>query len=380
MKNIIKYSNIIHSYTFRDSSYFLGGRSLLGYSLIGSYFITYDVRSFCNNSISNEIIYDKKKILEIINSIKNTHNFKLAFTHSSCRSSNLNKDCYERLEFLGDSIIEYYTTQLIYKSFKSYNEGDLTKLRSLMVKRENLSKISKQIGLDVFLILDVNIEKSTKILADIFESLVAALYLEKGEDVLHEFLCLTLFNRIETKDFLNNYKLNKFSLPLEIDMNKENKMLSNSMSKGMREIIFKFPPELNEEIEKTKLFNEQKDLLKKITSTNDGIYNLLNNSFKKYISSFCDGNSLANKQLIQIIKFFIDNFNIKYNENKLINNNINIELTSNNNYLKELNKNTLNINKNIYLFLSKLNYKLYIIIVILTLNMIMIGVIIIYII
>lgn len=57
--------------------------------------------------------------------------------------------------------------------------------------------------------------------ADIFESFIAALYLEKGEDILHEFLCLTLFNRIEIKDFfLTNYKLNKFSLPLEINMSK----------------------------------------------------------------------------------------------------------------------------------------------------------------
>jgi hypothetical protein len=216
-------------------------------------------------------------------------------------------------------------------------------------------------------------------LADIFESFIAALYLEKGEYILHEFLCLTLFNRIEIKDLLTNYKLNKFSLPLEINMSKENSMLSNSMGKGVREITFKFPSELNEDVEKNKLFNEQNVLLKRISSVNDGVYNFLNNILKNKLSSFCDGYSLANKELINIIRYFMDNLNIKYHQNKLINDNINKELTSNNNYLKELNKNALNINNNIDLLLSKFNYKLSIIIFILTLSMIMLGVILIYI-
>jgi dsRNA-specific ribonuclease len=332
-----------------------------------------------NNDKSKEIIYDKKRIIEIINSIKNTDNYKFAFTHSSYRKNNTDKECYERLEFFGDSLIEYYTTHLLFKCYPKHSEGGLTNIRSSMVKRENLSKISKQIGLDKLVMLDVNIEKSNKILADIFESFIAALYLEKGEDILHEFLSLTLFNRIEIKDFLKNYKSDRIGLPLEINMNKENNMLSNSMSKGVREITFKFPNELNEDVEKNKLFNEQNVILKKISSVNDGIYNFLNNILKNKLSSFCDGYSLDNKELINIIRCFMDNLNSKYHQNKLINDNINKELTSNNNYLKELNNNVLNINNNIDLLLSKLNYKLSIIILILTLSMIIICVLLIYI-
>lgn len=69
---------------------------------------------------------------------------------------------------------------------------------------------------------------------------------------------------------------------------------------------------------------------------------------------------------------------MKFQQNKLIYDNINKELTSNNNYLKELNKNALNIHNNMDLLLSKFNDKLSIIIFILTLSMIMLGVILIY--
>lgn len=68
------------------------------------------------------------------------------------------------MEFLGDSLIEYYTTHLLFKCYPKYREGDLTRIRSSIVERKNISKISKQIGLDELLILDVKIEKSTKIL------------------------------------------------------------------------------------------------------------------------------------------------------------------------------------------------------------------------
>lgn len=377
-KNFYKSNNIIHSIPIT------GGASSPQIKL----FSTSTSTSINNNTnISNDIIYDKKRILEIINSIKETNNFKLAFTHKSVCLTNIDNKSYERLEFLGDSIIEYYTSKLIYHLFSNYNEGDLTQLRSLIVGTKNLAKISKQIELDKYLNINKGVEKSNKILADIYESFICVLYIEKGEEILHEFLSLTLFNRQETKDLLKNYKL--FSIPkntslssnknggasshLEINMNNENKISS------MREITFKFN---DEDINKNILLitsKEQRDLLKRISGVNDGVYTFLNNILKE-VSSFRDANNLANKQLINIIKCFEDNLNIKYYQNKLINDNINTELISNNNNLKELNKNILNINKNIDLLLSKFNYNLFIIIFILTLSMIIIGVILIYII
>ena len=271
---------------------------------------------------------------------------------------------------------------MIFKSFPNYSEGDLTQLRSLIVERKNLSKISKKIGLDVYLKLGANVEKSTKILADIFESFIAALYLEKGEEFLHEFLSLTLFNRSETKDLLKDYKLNNLpcssvqnnsSLPLEINMNKGSKISSNSM----REITFKFQEDDNKKINE-----EQRDLLKKISSVLEGIYTFLKQLFS------------LKKEIINIINTFEQNQNIRHNQNKLTydniyielknnSNNIYIELKNNNNYLKELNKNTLNINNELSKFNSKLfNYASGAnkIIFILTLSIVILGFILLYII
>lgn len=168
-----------------------------------------------------------EKIQEIINSIKDTNNFRIAFTHKSIRflDSNNELQSYERLEFFGDSLLEYYVTYFLFKCFPKHNEGDLTKLRTLLVERKNLSKISRNIGLDKYLSINSTIklesdsEKAIKIFADIFESFIAALYIEKGEDVLHLFLSLTLFNRAETQKYLNNYKLNSLLINFIPDNN-----------------------------------------------------------------------------------------------------------------------------------------------------------------
>lgn len=267
-----------------------------------------------NTNESNDIKYDKKRILEIIKSIKDTCNFKTAFTHKSVRLTNTDNNSYERLEYLGDSLIEYYTTKLLFTSFPNYSEGDLTQLRSLIVERKNLAKISKQIELDMYLKLGVNVEKSTKIFADIYESFTSAIYLEKGEEILHEFLSLTLFNRAEIKDLLKNYKLNKHlsiisepyncSLPLEINMNKEN-------ISSIREITLKFP---EDDSNKNKLLiasEEQRDLSK-------NIYNILNNMYKSNCSIF---NNIINQissfikttqEILNMFNSYKENQNIRY--------------------------------------------------------------------
>lgn len=180
-----------------------------------------------------------EKIQEIINSIKDTNNFRIALTHKSIRflDSNNELQSYERLEFFGDSLLEYYVTYFLFKCFPKHNEGDLTKLRTLLVERKNLSKISRNIGLDKYLSINSTIklesdsEKAIKIFADIFESFIAALYIEKGEDVLHSFLSLTLFNRPETLKYLNNYKLNSLLINFIPDNNEKMVEQVNNLNK-----------------------------------------------------------------------------------------------------------------------------------------------------
>lgn len=284
-----------------------------------------------DNELDN-ININKEKILEIINSIKDTYSFRIAFTHKSARlfdPKNESHESYERLEFFGDSLLEYYTTCFLFKCFPKFNEGDLTQLRSLLVERKNLAKISKNIGLDEYLNLAVKVEKSTKILADIFESFVGALYIEKGERTLHEFLSLTLFNRSETTKQLKDYKINSLfatnalaNANLDINLN-ENVISSNAQ----KELTFKF--NLDNKESKDNMIKEI-DLLSKI-------FNILESGFQgsnKQILEF-------KKEVINHIDDFIRNFNI----NKLDIYDINMELKNTNKLLYELNNNTLKINK-----------------------------------
>jgi ribonuclease-3 len=105
---------------------------------------------------------------------------------------------YETLEFLGDSVLNFATALFLYRSFPHYTEGQMSKLKQLMVREETLAYLSQKIGLGAFLQLGEvekknRGEKKKSILADVFESFLAALYLEKGEKEVYEFLSLTLF-------------------------------------------------------------------------------------------------------------------------------------------------------------------------------------------
>ncbi|CAH1755781.1 8022_t:CDS:2 [Entrophospora sp. SA101] len=140
------------------------------------------------------------KIRQIITSIKETKHFCQAFIHSSfCHEKNLPASAsYENLEFFGDSVLNFYTSQYIFLSFPHFTEGQLSKLKQLMVQESTLAHLSKEIGLNEFLQLGIGERKNhgmekNSILADIFESFVAALYLEKGGKFVYRFLELTLF-------------------------------------------------------------------------------------------------------------------------------------------------------------------------------------------
>ena len=153
--------------------------------------------------------YPYNKINKIIKSISDTANFQQAFTHTSyCNENNLEKgrDSYEALEFLGDSILNSQTSLFIYRKYYShYSEGQMSKLKQLMVKESTLAEVSKEIDLGKYLRLGAGEEKGggrkkISILADVFESLVGALYLEKGTRTVERFLKLTLFVWIEGRE------------------------------------------------------------------------------------------------------------------------------------------------------------------------------------
>jgi len=127
--------------------------------------------------------------------IKNKEIFREALrhrSHPSCSgpSPELSN---ERLEFLGDAIINFYVGDFLYRSFKTAPEGELTKMRSKLVSREFLAKKSKQLGLGEFLVLGEGETRSggrkkNSILSNALEAIVGALYLDGGHGAAWEFI------------------------------------------------------------------------------------------------------------------------------------------------------------------------------------------------
>lgn len=138
------------------------------------------------------------------------HLFYKALRHRSIISSDKYKpeETYERLEFLGDAVLDLIVSEILYSSYPEKNEGYLTKLRSKIVKGETLAILAKELRLnDVMEIGDrasgQGIELSKSILADVYEAIVAALYLSMGYKTTFEFVQANL------RQFLNLEKIEK---------------------------------------------------------------------------------------------------------------------------------------------------------------------------
>ena len=99
----------------------------------------------------------------------------------------------QRLEFLGDAVVAMVATQLVYHAFPQSDEGAMTRLRSALIRTENLATIARHYDLGEYAIISKGEEHAgarqrTTFLADLFESLVAAIYLDQGLAVVTEFL------------------------------------------------------------------------------------------------------------------------------------------------------------------------------------------------
>ena len=192
------------------------------------YYSTSSINS--NTSLIASHSYDSKfdnKVYKILDSVKYSDKFIIAFTHKFYKNPS-----YDRLEFLGDFLINFYTSKLIFNLYKEYNEGDLTKLRSTLVSSDNLNEVSIIFKLDKYLLIDKNAKISNKVLADIFESFSAVLYLEKGDNILIEFLYLTLFSRKNIRDDLYINKCRFLNIDTFIDY----KLLINNNLVGEKNI------------------------------------------------------------------------------------------------------------------------------------------------
>ena len=120
--------------------------------------------------------------------------FKTAFTHRSYLNEVSDvKESNERLEFLGDSVLSLIVSRILFQSRPLDNEGDLTNLRSYIVKTPSLAKASKKLELGKYLRLSKGEEMSggrenTQLLANTFEAFLGALFLDQGFDVAETFV------------------------------------------------------------------------------------------------------------------------------------------------------------------------------------------------
>lgn len=133
-----------------------------------------------------------------------------ALTHSSYSNESGLKNhhmyCNERLEFLGDSVLSIITSNYLYTKFSDCPEGELTRMRAEVVCERALSGYANEIGLGKYLLLGVGEEKNNgrnrkSILADAFEALLAAIYIDAGEngmDIVKEFLLPFIIKEIDS--------------------------------------------------------------------------------------------------------------------------------------------------------------------------------------
>ncbi len=114
----------------------------------------------------------------------------LALRHASISESRL--DSNERLEFLGDAILGMIVCERIFNRFPTYLEGEMTKIKSLAVSRKVCAKIAIKLGLDELIVVGKGMQTQTKLpqslAAAVLESVIAALYLDGGMQVVRDFL------------------------------------------------------------------------------------------------------------------------------------------------------------------------------------------------
>lgn len=134
-----------------------------------------------------------------------------ALTHASGAEHRLASN--ERLEFLGDAILGAVVCELLFQQYPEYLEGELTRLKSIVVSRQTCAKISEALGMQEYLILGkgmaANPNVPTSLLSDVYESLVASIYLDGGDMAARKFITESMGPEIELAaegEIGSNYK------------------------------------------------------------------------------------------------------------------------------------------------------------------------------
>ncbi len=140
--------------------------------------------------------------------------YELALIHSSynAEAKTKHKD-YERLEYIGDAVLGYVAADLIYRLHPEMGPGNMSKLRSYLVKSKALANYARKINLSEFIktghsIDPEQVNESDKILEDVFEALIGAIYLDLGIHKAFSYVKSFIYNDIKNanEDVLTDYK------------------------------------------------------------------------------------------------------------------------------------------------------------------------------
>lgn len=143
---------------------------------------------------------------------KDRHLYDVAFTHGSYGTKHGLDYTYERLEFLGDSVLNMIVSEYLYKQYPDYEEGKLTKLRANYVCQTALIYYSHELGLDKHIKIYGDDSKITEnevlsITADVFESFLGAIFLNQGIEFAKDYISKIIFPYIDAKKvFFFDYK------------------------------------------------------------------------------------------------------------------------------------------------------------------------------
>jgi ribonuclease-3 len=159
--------------------------------------------------VTNEIRERAEKVLGY--TFKNPDLLKESLTHASIANNRLQSN--ERMEFLGDAVLDLIICEALYQKFPQYLEGDLTKIKSAVVSRRTCAEVSIETNLVDLLIIGKGISSRqampSSLAAAVYESIVAAIYLDGGFEVVKDYVLRTMtgkMNEISNTIHQQNYK------------------------------------------------------------------------------------------------------------------------------------------------------------------------------
>jgi ribonuclease-3 len=147
--------------------------------------------------VKSETVQKAEKLLGY--SFRDPQLLKESLTHASIANTRLTSN--ERMEFLGDAVLDLIICEALYRQFPQYMEGELTKIKSAVVSRRTCAEVSTETGLIDLLIIGKGVGSGqslpSSLAAAVYESIVAAIYLDGGFEVVKEYVLRTMATKIE---------------------------------------------------------------------------------------------------------------------------------------------------------------------------------------